>query len=66
MKPLLECGALGALVETVRVQRLVCARVVGARAEAGARALERAALHALDGATRDSVAAQTRCARRGA
>ena len=42
VKPLLECGALGALVETVRVQRLVCARVVGARAEAGARALERA------------------------
>ena len=50
MKPLLECGALGALVETVRVQRLVRARR-GRAGEAGARALERAALHALDGAS---------------
>jgi hypothetical protein len=58
VKPLLECGALGALVETVRVQTLVRARVVDARAEAGARALERGALRALDGATGDSVAAQ--------
>ena len=65
VKPLLECGALGALVETVRVQRLVCARVVGARAEAGARALERAALHALDGATR-TRSPRKRAAPRGA
>ena len=58
VKPLLECGALGALVETIRVQRLVRSTVVGAQAEAAARALERAALRAMDGATRDSVAAQ--------
>ena len=58
VKPLMECGALGALVETVRVQSLVRARTVGAEAETAARALERAALRALDGASRDSVAAQ--------
>ena len=58
VKPLLECGALGALVETIRVQRLVRTHVADAQAEAAARALERAALRALDGATRDSAAAQ--------
>ena len=59
VKPLMECGALGALVELVRVQRLMRAHVLGNdNCTSSALTLERKALLALCGLLKYSSAAQ--------
>ena len=56
VKPLLECGGLTALVEMIRIQRLLHAHPTGS--EAAARSLEGLLLRTLGAALTGSVAAQ--------